>query len=160
MEQFDEIKDTLNEFASGLHLEEEELPGIFDAGLLETSQQLEERISVAFSVDLAKQSLGLRLATKLLVDDPSPEPMALVLSEFSALVVDMIRESRRRREGAEWHLSRQYGELAEHLSDAPKPAENQGFKELPRMLVESPWLRKEFEVLAQAADLNLGRTPF
>ncbi|MBN9664013.1 MAG: hypothetical protein J0H49_37785 [Acidobacteria bacterium] len=160
MEQLDDIKDTLNEFASGLHLEEEELPGIFDAGLLETSQQLEERIAAVFPVEIAKLSLGLRLATKLLVDDPSPEPMALVLNEFGSLVVEMNAELRRQRQGAEWHLSRQYGELAEHLTDAPKPAENQGFKELPRMLVECQWLRTEFEVLAHAAGLNLGRTPF
>lgn len=160
MVSLNEITDALNEFATGLHLQEEELPGVFDAGLLETSQQLEECVSAIFSVDLAKQSLGLRLATKMLVDDPSPEPMALILNEFGTLVVDMIRELRVQRDGAEWHLARQYAELSEHLSDAPKPAENQGFTELPRMLTESPWLRREFETLAQAATLNTGRTAF
>ncbi len=82
------LRDALNEFSTGLHLDAEDLPSIFDSGLLDTSMLLEEAVAVEFSTSLAKRALGLRLATRVLVDDPSPEAMALVLlqPEFQTTV--------------------------------------------------------------------------
>jgi hypothetical protein len=153
-----EIRDALNEFASGLHLEEEELPGVFDAELLEISQQLEDRIAREFSQSLLSRACGLEETSTRLVEDPSPEAMAAVLLEFSRLVVEMNSELRLQPEAAEWHLARQYGDIAEHL-EGPKPAENQGFKDLPKMLQKSNWLQRELARLAGAADVELARSP-
>ena len=153
-----EIRDALNEFASGLHLEEEELPGVFDAELLEVSQQLEDRIAKEFSQSLLARACELEETSTRLVEDPSPEAMAAVLLEFANLVVEMNSELRLQPEAAEWHLARQYGEIAEHLA-GPKPAENQEFKDLPKMLQKSPWLQRELTRLAGEADVVVERSP-
>jgi len=153
-----EIRDALNEFAGGLHLEEEDLPGIFDSGLLDTALHLEATVSNASSLSLARHGASVRLATKILVDEPSPDAMALVLNEFNGLIVDLASQISTRSAACEWRFARQYADIAEHLS-GPKPAENQGFRDLPRMLAGSPWLRTEFEQLATASSVSLSRTP-
>lgn len=152
------IRDTLNEFASALHLEEDELPPIFDASLIDHAQRLEDAVSSELSKSLAERSVALRLATKLLLEEPSPDAMALLLVEFQGLLVDMTRELRPHPEASEWHMARQFSEISEHLS-GPKPAENQGFVELPRMLLSCGWVQEEFSQLAGAADVVLGKCP-
>jgi len=153
-----DIRDSLNEFASALHLEEDELPAVFDAELLDHAQRLEDSVSAEFSMSLAKRSVALRLATKLLVEEPSPDAMAMLLVEFQGMIVEISRELRPHPEAAEWHMARQFSEISEHLS-GPKPAENQGFVELPRMLLHADWVQDEFAKLAGAADLSLARCP-
>lgn len=158
MDRLEGIRNALHEFASGLRLEEEALPGVFDAGLLDTSLFLEDLVTAEFSTALAKRSVALRLATKLLIEDPAPESMALVLNELSGLVADMGEELRPHPAASEYHLARLYAEVATQLT-GPRPAENQGFKKLPRLLLDSPWLRAELERLAGAADVPLAKTP-
>jgi len=121
-----EIRDTLNEFASALHLEEDDLPSVFDAELMDHAQRLEEAVSSEFSMSLAKRSVALRLATKLLIEEPSPDAMSMLLVEFQDMIVEMSRELRPHPQATEWHMARQFSEISEHLS-GPKPAENQGF---------------------------------
>lgn len=152
------IRDTLNEFAAALHLEEDELPPIFDASLMDHAQRLEDAVSSELSKSLAQRSVALRLTTKLLLEEPSPDAMALLLVEFQGLLVEMTRELRPHPEASEWHMARQFSEISEHLS-GPKPAENQGFVELPRMLLSCDWVQEEFSKLAGAADVGLGKCP-
>ena len=153
-----EIRDTLNEFASALHLEEDDLPSVFDAELMDHAQRLEEAVTSEFSMSLAKRSVALRLSAKLLVEEPSPDAMAMLLVEFQGMVVEMSRELRPHPQASEWHMARQYSEISDHLS-GPKPAENQGFVELPRMLLNSDWVQEEFAKLAGAADVVMAKCP-
>jgi hypothetical protein len=156
--ELETVQESLTEFAAGLRLEEEELPSLFDAGLLDTSLLLEEVITREFSASMAQRALALRLATKVLVEDPSPESMALVLHEFGAILGDIELELQDRPSAAEWNLARKYCALTENLG-SPAPAENQGFSELPRMLAESHWLSQRFEDLSVAGGLDAGRLP-
>ena len=153
-----DIRDALNGFASALHLEEDELPSVFDAELLDHAQRLEDTVSAEFSMSLAKRSVALRLATRLLVEEPSPDAMATLLVEFQGMVVEMGRELRPHPQASEWHMARQFSEVSDHLA-GPKPAENQGFIELPKMLLNCDWVQQEFEKLAGASDLLLAKSP-
>ncbi len=152
------LRDQLNEFAAQLHLEEEDLPEIFDAGLLETSQAICDLVTECFSLNLAQRGVALRLASQVLVDEPSPDAMSDMLAEFGALVADAARELRRQQGGARWRLARQYNEICTHLS-TPTPAENQSFAELPGMLAENDWIIAELKRLAKAARVD-ARTSF
>ena len=152
------IHDALGEFAAGLHLEEEDLPTVFDTSLLEASILMEEAVAREFSVSLAKRAVALRLASKVLIEDPSPDTMALVLNEVAALVAELKREVCVRPGAAEWSLARQFADFSEHIG-SPGPAENPGFTELPRMLERSVWLQKRLLTKARSAGLDLADTP-
>ena len=153
-----EIRDALNEFASALHLEEDDLPSVFDAELMDHAQRMEDAVTAEFSMSLAKRGVALRLAAKLLVEEPSPDAMAMLLVEFQGLLVEMSRELRPHPQASEWHMAQQFSGISEHLS-GPKPAENQGFVELPRLLMNCDWVQAEFGRLAGAADVVLGKCP-
>lgn len=153
-----QIRDLFNELSTGLRLEEEELPSIFDGGLLDSAEELESLISGEFSRHLAHRAADVTAATRTLVDEPSPEAMALVLNRMNRLVVESQRELAPLPTSCEWRLARQYSDIAGHLS-GPNPAENQGFHDLPRMLAESRWLKSQFDALAASADLSPARTP-
>ncbi len=152
------VRDSLNEFAAGLHLEQEDLPGIFDSSLLDSALRLETAVGNSFSAAPAARVVALRHATKSLVEEPSPDAMAAVLHEFNGLIVELFSEVGSKSAACEWRLARQYSDIASHLA-GPKPAENQGFRELPRMLAESRWMRGQFEELVGVCDLSLARTP-
>jgi hypothetical protein len=158
MEPFLAIRDALNQLAEGLHIEDEELSADFDESLSYTSAQVEDLVAREFSINLAKRAVALRLAAGMLTEDPSPDAMAQVLHEFGALVSEMDTEVRAQPQAAEWHLVRQFHEIAEYLG-SPKPAENQGFLDLPRMLMESPWLMKCLADLSHAASVHVESTP-
>lgn len=149
------LRDELNEFASQLHLDEEALPEIFDAGLLETSQTISDLVAECFSANLARRGVAFRLAAKVLVEEPSPEAMSDVLAEFGTLIADGAREIRKLPGGAKWRLARQYQEICTHLA-SPSPAENQSFVELPEMLAQSAWLNAELDRLAKPARVDTG----
>ncbi len=153
-----EIREALNGFAGALHLDEDELPPIFEDELMEYAQRVEDSVSSEFSMALAKRSVALRLAANLLAEEPSPDAMGVLLVEFQGLVVEMTRELRPHPEASEWHMARQFQEISEHLS-GPKPAENQGFVELPRMLLDCDWVQEEFAKLAGAADVAMNKCP-
>lgn len=154
-----QLRDSLNEFASQLHLEDEELPEIFDAGLLETSQLISDLVAEHFSMALAQRAVAFRLSAKLLAEEPSPDAMSEVLAEFGTLVAEAAREIRRTPLGARWRLARQYNEICTHLA-SPTPMENQSFMELPGMLAGSRWIHTEFARLAKPAQLDFRRTVF
>lgn len=158
MAELETVQQALSEFGAGLRLDEEELPSLFDAGLLDVSLMLEEALSLEFSAAIAQRALALRLATKVLIEDPSPDSMALVLHEFGALLGDIELEMVERPSGAEWNLARKYSALTEYLG-TPSPAENQGFADLPRMLSGSAWLAQRFEDLIEAGGLEPERLP-
>lgn len=144
------IQQALEDFAKGLHLEEEELPAIFDVALLDASLSLEDAAGHA--------AMPLREATKVLVEEPSADSMARVLRLFGTLVVDLFRDTMREPRAAEWAFARQVADLAEHIA-RPRPAENPGFVELPRLLLESDWLQGRLRVAAAAANLDFEQTP-
>lgn len=152
-----QLRDDLNEFASQLHLEEQELPEIFDGGLMETSQSISDLVTELFSASLARRGVAFRLASKLLVEEPSPDSMSEVLAELGRLAADGAREIRRTPTGARWRLARHYNEICTHLS-TPSPAENQSFHELPDMLAGSGWLKAEFARLARPAKVDIHRS--
>ena len=102
--------------------------------------------------------MALRLSARLLIEDPSPDSMAMVLNELAGVVIDMARELRPHPLASEFHLARCYGEIANAMV-GPKPAENQGFKRLPRLLLDSAWLHAELQRGAAAADVELRQTP-
>lgn len=154
-----QLRDQLNEFANQLHLEEQDLPEIFDAGLLETSQSISDLVTELFSANLARRGVAFRLASKLLVEEPSPDSMSEVLAELGTLAADATRELRRTAAGARWRLARHYNEICLHLA-TPSPAENQSFRELPGMLAGSEWLRAEFSRLARPAKLDESKAVF
>jgi len=156
--ELETVHQALTEFGSGLRLGEEELPSLFDAGLLDTSVLLEESLSREFSASMAQRALALRLATKVLVEDPSPDSMALVLHEFGTLLGDVELEMLERPSAAEWNLARKYSALTENLG-SPAPAENQGFAELPRLLAGSVWLTGRFGELIETSGLDPTRMP-
>ena len=152
------IHDALGEFAAGLHLEEEDLPTVFDTSLLEASALMEEAVAREFSFSLAKRAVALRLASKVLIEDPSPDTMALVLNEIATLVAELKREMCVRPAAAEWSLARQFADVSEHIG-SPGPAENPRFAELPRLLEQSAWLQKRLSAQAASAGLDLSDTP-
>lgn len=152
------IREALAEFAAGLRLEQEELPTTFDTTLVDASLLLEDSVGREFSASLAKRAVALRLASRVLVEDPAPETMALVLNEFGSLVADLASECRRRPGAAEWSFARQYNDLVEHLN-SPRPEENQGFVRFPAMLEQSQWLQTRLEMKAAAAGLDIDATP-
>jgi hypothetical protein len=152
------VHQALTEFGSGLRLDEEELPSLFDAGLLDTALLLEETLTREFSAAMAQRALALRLATRVLVEDPSPDSMALVLHEFGALLGDVEMEMLERPSAAEWSLARKYSALTENLG-TPAPAENQGFAALPEMLAGSAWLMDRFSELIETGGLEPARLP-
>jgi hypothetical protein len=154
-----QLRDELNGFASQLHLEEQDLPEVFDAGLLETSQAISDLVTELFSANLARRGVAFRLASRLLVEEPSPDSMSEVLAEFGTLAADAVREIRRTPTGARWRLARHYSEICDHLA-SPAPAENQSFRDLPGMLAGSPWLKAEFARLAKPAKLDPTRSVF
>lgn len=158
MVDLETVQQALTEFGAGLRLGEEELPALFDADLLDTSLLLEETLSREFSASMAQRALALRLATKVLVEDPAPDSMALVLHEFGALLGDIELELLERPSAAEWNLARKYCALTENLG-APSPAENQGFAELPGMLASSPWLVERFADLMDAGGIDPSKSP-
>ncbi len=153
-----EIRDTLNEFAAGLHLEEEDLPAIFDGELLDIALRLEELVAFEFSASLSGYAVELRQASKVLLDSPSPEAMALVLRCFLTLNLEMMHELSPLPASCQWKLARQVMDVAAHVA-GPKPAENQGFRELPRMLAEMPWMAACLHQMAAAADVDPARLP-
>jgi len=156
--ELEAVHQALTEFGSSLRLDEEELPPLFDAGLLDISLLLEESLSLEFSPGIAQRALALRLATKVLIEDPSPDSMALVLHEFGVLLADIELEMVERPSGAEWDLARKYNALTEYLG-TPAPAENQGFTDLPRLLSASGWLARRIDELIQAGGLDALRLP-
>lgn len=107
---------------------------------------------------LARRAVELRQASKVLLDDPSPDAMATVLRGFNTLVLEMLHELSPLPAACQWKLARQYSDIAAHLA-GPKPAENQGFRDLPRMLAGLPWIHSQLEEMAAAADVDLARTP-
>ncbi len=111
-----------------------------------------------FTKALARRAVELRQASKVLLDDPSPDAMATVLRGFNALVVEMLHEVSPLPESCQWRLARQYSDIAAHLA-GPRPAENQGFRDLPRMLAGLPWVQAHLAEMAAAADVDLARTP-
>jgi hypothetical protein len=152
------VRETLSEFAAGLRLEEEELPSLFDADLLETAVRVEEAVALEFSSMLVQRSVALRLAAKVLVEDPSPDAMALVLREFGCVLTAIEAEMRTRPSSAEWYFARQMSQVVEHVGIL-RPGENPDFCEFPRLLSESRWLREQVARLAAAARLDVARTP-
>ncbi|MCL4795659.1 MAG: hypothetical protein KJZ84_13935 [Bryobacteraceae bacterium] len=144
------IQQALEDFASGLHLEEEELPAIFDVGLLDASLHLEDTAG--------QPATALREATRQLVEEPSADAMAEVLSLFARLIVRLRRDARQRPVAAEWMVARQLSDLSENIA-RPRPAENQGFAELPRLLMESEWLQKRLRRVCENAGLEFNQTP-
>lgn len=152
------IREALAEFAAGLHLDEEELPTTFDTTLVDASLLLEDAVAREFSATLAKRAVALRLASRVLVEDPAPETMALMLHEFGGLVADLSKECSSRPGAAEWSFARQYSDLVEHIN-SPRPEENQGFVRLPALLEQSQWLQTRLEMKAAAAGLDFGATP-
>lgn len=134
------------------------MPGIFDAGLLDTALRLEDLMAMEFSNATARRGVELRQASKLLLEEPSPEAMALVLGAFNELVLAAERELRPRETACHWRLARQYSDIAAHLA-GPKPAENQGFRELPRMLAQLSWIDARLRGMAAEAGLEYARTP-
>jgi len=152
------VRDSLNELAGGLRLDDEELPGYFDSGLPAVAQTLAERVGTAFSEGLHDQAQALAVTTQALLDKPAPESMMRVLEDLSQLVLEMQDELDEMPPIGELRLARLYAGVAEQM-EGPKPAENQSFHELPRMLHESPWLQRELERLAGAAHLRLAKTP-
>lgn len=144
------IQQALEDFATGLHLEEEELPAIFDVGLLDASLLLEDAVG--------RTATPLREATRKLVENPSADAMAEVLSLFAYLIVSLAREVLRLPLAAEWRAARLLSDLAENIA-RPRPAENPGFAELPRLLNESEWLQHRLNDVCQEAGLEFERTP-
>ncbi|MBA3975742.1 MAG: hypothetical protein C0504_16170 [Candidatus Solibacter sp.] len=158
MAELETVQEALTEFGAGLRLDEDELPSLFDAGLLDTSLLLEEALTREFSAALAQRALALRLATKVLIEDPSPDSMALVLHEFGALLGDVESEMLDRPSAAEWRMAKQYSALTANFA-SPAPAENQGFSELPKMLGNSAWLTGRFKEMSAAGGLEWGGLP-
>ena len=150
MNRHSAIQQALEDFAAGLHLEEEELPTIFDVALLDASLSLEDAAGQA--------ALPLREATKTLVEEPSADSMAQVLHLFGTLIVELRRQTAGERAAAEWAFARQMADLSEHIA-RPRPAENPGFADLPRLLMESEWLQRRLLDAAAAAGLEFGQTP-
>lgn len=152
------IRDAIIDFASGLHLDQEELPSVFDTALLDAALILEESIARQFASSINRQSVSLRLASKILVEEPSPDSMALVLREFAYLLNELLVELKERPTAAEWFLARQYAGVAEHVGP-PRPEENQDFHDLPRMLDQRNWLRQNLSSVAAEGSLDLAATP-
>lgn len=150
MNKYAAIQQALEDFAAALHLEEEELPTIFDVALLDASLHLEDAAG--------RPAQPLREATKVLVEEPSADSMATVLRLFGALVVDLSSQLDRSPLAAEWTFARKVSDLAEHIA-RPRPAENQGFAELPRLLMDSEWLQGRLRGSAAAAGLDFDQTP-
>lgn len=144
------IQQALEEFATGLHLEEEELPTIFDAALLDAAHRVEEATG--------SPAMPLLEATGELLREPSADSMANVLHLFGALIVELNRHVHRNGVGAEWNFARQVADLAEHIAK-PRPAENQEFTDLPRLLMETDWLQRRLAHAAHSAGVDLDRTP-
>lgn len=152
------IREGLREYASGLRLESEDLPQVFETSLVETSAELAGHIAAEFSMPLAKRAVALRLASKLLLEEPSPDSMARTLEEFGALVVGLRHEMRQRPAAAEWAFARQFAGVAESLT-LPRPGENPSFADLPRMLEESEWVQACLRRNASVAGLDFEETP-
>lgn len=144
------IQQALEDYAGGLHLEEEELPAIFDVALLDASLALEDAVGEAGS--------PLREATRTLVEDPSADAMAGVLQLFGGLIQRLRGDVVDRPLAAEWQLARLVADLAENIA-RPRPAENPGFAELPRLLLESEWLQRRLREEAGTAGLDFETTP-
>lgn len=152
------IRDGLREFASCLHLNDEDLPGIFETNLLNASASLEDNVAEEFSLAMAKRAVALRLASKVLVGDPSPDSMAHAIEAFGALIAGLRRELGQRPSAAEWNFARQVAGIAQHLC-TPRPPENPQFAELPRMLGQSDWLRARMRTHAAAAGIEFSTCP-
>lgn len=152
------LANSLSELTVGLRLEEEELPPIFDAGLLETVERIEALVGAAFPQTLARHAASLREATAQLVGEPAPHSMARMLAILEQVVSGLTRAIWNRPAAVEWRLASHCAEIAANLS-SPGPAENQGFRDLPRMLAASPWIANQVAALAAAAGLNARRIP-
>jgi hypothetical protein len=144
------IQQALEDFATGLHLEEEELPSIFDVGLLDASLHLEDSAGGA--------ATPLREATRTLVEQPSADAMAEVLALFGELIVALAHSVADQALGAEWQVARQIADLAESIG-RPRPAENPGFADLPRLLMDSEWLQRRLRDVCESAGLDMARPP-
>jgi hypothetical protein len=152
------IRDALSRYASGLHLEEDDLPTTFETDLADISAAIAEDVAAEFSLPLAKRAVALRLATKVLVEDPSPDSMAFAVAEFGALLAGLRTEMRARSNVAEWCFAHQFVQISDHLT-APRPEENPAFAELPRMLMSCDWVQQRLCDHAASAGLNLDDTP-
>lgn len=152
------IRDGLREYAAGLRLESQDLPQVFETTLVDASAVLADHVAAEFSMTLAKRAVALRLASKMLLEDPSPDSMARALEEFGGLIAGLRNEMRKRPSTAEWNFARQFAGIADHLT-SPRPGENPSFSELPRMLEESDWVKARFRQHARAAGIDVHDTP-
>jgi len=129
------------------------MSGTFDSDLAYIAEELEEALPREFSTAVAKSSVALRLSVKALLEEPSPDSMARVLCQFSQLVEAMLRELEARPEVRAWRLAAQCATIAERLS-GPSPVENPAFRQLPQMLMRTPWVRDEIESKAATAGIS------
>ena len=142
MHPLDGIRAALTGLSTSLGLASEEPAGNFDSSLLALAAQLEEGVCREFSLPLARCAVGLRLALQGLLDETSAETFAHALTALDGFVEALQAELSVRADGRAWLLSRQFHDVARHLS-SPTSAENPGFHRLPEMLFSSTWVSRE-----------------
>jgi len=106
------------------------------------------------SLPAARRAVGLRLSLKALLDDTSAETFANAIRELDAVVEVIQSELHVRADGRAWLLSRQFHDVARHLS-TPTSAENPGFRRLPEMLFSSNWVTREVLGALEHAGMRL-----
>jgi len=154
LETLARIKAALESLAGKLGLAEEDPQPVFDPEILVSAAELEEGVCRAFSLNLTKRAVALRLALSALVEESTPQMFARSLHELDRLIDEMDVELAAAPEGREWRICRQFHAVASHLAK-PNPAENQSFRKLPEMLYTSPWVEQEIGRQLSAAGLSL-----
>jgi hypothetical protein len=154
LENLDKTRIALDRLVSDLGLAEEEPQAVFDPQLLVTAAELEDGVCRGFSMPLIKRVVALRLALRALVEESTPHSFARALSCLTHVIEEMAAELGRHPDAEAWRLSRQFHDVARHLS-SPTPAENQSFRKLPEMLYTSGWLQQEIGRRLSGAGISL-----